>query len=284
MPVRDVTGIALGCGNFGGIGSDPRFFGRGTSRDEAFALMDAAWDQGIRWFDTADAYGGGRSETWIGEWIRSRRVRPKLTTKTFFPAEPGDPGGLKPERISRRIPISLERLGVDRLDVFLFHAFDANVAIADSLDAVSDANEIGVSNFSALELAPVVGHVQWIQNSYSMLDRGDEKDVLPLCRAHGVRYQGFSPLAGGWLAGRYARGREFPPDSRMAMRPEPYARFQREEVWQFLEGVRAFARARGVDMPTWALAWALKQVDSIVIGPRRVEHLTPALKALTIAA
>lgn len=284
MPVRDVTGIALGCGNFGGIGSDPRFFGRGTSHDEAFALMDAAWDQGIRWFDTADAYGGGRSETWIGEWIRSRRVRPKLTTKTFFPAEPGDPGGLKPERISRRIPISLERLGVDRIDVFLFHAFDPNVPISDSLDAVTDANEIGVSNFSALELAPVVGHVQWIQNSYSMLDRGDEKDVLPLCRAHGVRYQGFSPLAGGWLAGRYARGREFPPDSRMAMRPEPYARFQREEVWQFLEGVRAFARARGVDMPTWALAWALKQVDSIVIGPRRVEHLTPALKALTIAA
>lgn len=284
MPVRDVTGIALGCGNFGGIGSDPRFFGRGTSHDEAFALMDAAWDQGIRWFDTADAYGGGRSETWIGEWIRSRRVRPKLTTKTFFPAEPGDPGGLKPERISRRIPISLERLGVDRIDVFLFHAFDPNVPISDSLDAVTDANEIGVSNFSALELAPVVGHVQWIQNSYSMLDRGDERDVLPLCRAHGVRYQGFSPLAGGWLAGRYARGREFPPDSRMAMRPEPYARFQREEVWQFLEGVRAFARARGVDMPTWALAWALKQVDSIVIGPRRVEHLTPALKALTIAA
>jgi aryl-alcohol dehydrogenase-like predicted oxidoreductase len=279
-----VTGIALGCGNFGGIGSDPRFFGRGTSRDEAFALMDAAWDQGIRWFDTADAYGGGRSETWIGEWIRSRRVRPKLTTKTFFAAEPGDPGGLKPERISRRIPISLERLGVDRIDLFLFHAFDANVPIADSLDAVTDANEIGVSNFSALELAPVVGRVQWIQNSYSMLDRGDEKDVLPLCRAHGVRYQGFSPLAGGWLAGRYARGREFPPDSRMAMRPEPYARFQREEVWQFLEGVHAFARARGVDMPTWALAWALKQVDSIVIGPRRVEHLTPALKALTIAA
>jgi aryl-alcohol dehydrogenase-like predicted oxidoreductase len=282
--MSDVGRIALGCGNFGGIGSDPRFFGQGTSHDDAFALMDAAWAAGIRWFDTADAYGGGRSEAWIGEWIRSRRVRPKLTTKTFFPAEQGDPGGLSPERIARRIPISLERLGVDRIDVFLFHACDPDVPVGDSLDAVTNANEVGVSNFSAAELRPVARRVQWIQNSYSMLDRRDDKDVLPMCRAHGIRYQGFSPLAGGWLAGRYTRGREFPPDSRMAMRPEPYARFLREEVWDFLEGVRAFARARGMDMATWALTWALERVDSLVVGPRRVEHLTPVLKALSTEA
>ena len=284
MLTSDTDRLVLGCGNFGGIGSDPRFFGRGTSHDEAFALMDAAWEQGIRWFDTADAYGGGRSEIWIGEWIRSRRLRPKLTTKTFFPAEAGDPGGLRPERISRRIPISLERLGVDRIDLFLFHAFDSSIPVAESLDAVTDANEVGVSNFSAAELGPVADRVRWVQNSYSMLDRHDDKDVLPLCRAHGIRYQGFSPLAGGWLAGRYARGSTFPPGSRMAMRPEPYAQFQRDEVWDFLEGVRAYARAHGMDMTTWALAWALARVDAIVIGPRRVEHLAPALKALTIAA
>src|SRR5256885_7214788 len=84
-------GIALGCGNFGGIGSAPDFFGRGLTEDQAFALMDAAFQAGIDWFDTADAYGGGRSERAIGRWMAARGVRPRLTTKTFNPMEAGAP-------------------------------------------------------------------------------------------------------------------------------------------------------------------------------------------------
>jgi Aldo/keto reductase family len=79
--------IMLGCGNFGGVGSAPEFFGRGQSEDEAFALMDAAWELGITWFDTADAYGGGRSEEAIGRWCRSRGARPQITTKTYNPTQ-----------------------------------------------------------------------------------------------------------------------------------------------------------------------------------------------------
>src|SRR5215472_611954 len=92
--------VALGCGNFGGIGSAPEFFGRGLTRDQALELMDAAWDFGITHFDTADAYGGGASEQAIGTWIRTRGVRPLLTTKTFNPVHAGADRGLRPERIA----------------------------------------------------------------------------------------------------------------------------------------------------------------------------------------
>src|SRR5689334_14937786 len=101
-----VSRVALGCGSFGGIGSAPEFFGQGLSEDQALRLMDAAWESGITHFDTADAYGGGRSEQWIGRWIRSRGVRPRLTTKTYNPMRAGADSGLKPERIARQLRAS----------------------------------------------------------------------------------------------------------------------------------------------------------------------------------
>jgi aryl-alcohol dehydrogenase-like predicted oxidoreductase len=275
--------LVLGCGNFGGIGSAPELVGRGEARDEAFAIMDAAWEAGIRWFDTADAYGLGRSETWIGEWMRARGVRPRLTTKTFNPMDPDDRGGLDPERVRRQELSSLDRLGVERVDLYLLHDFDARVPVDESLDAVEHADEVGVSNFTAEQLAPVAGRVHWVQNSYSLLDRRDEETVLPLCRAHGVRYQAFSPLAGGWLTGKYSRGEAYPDGSRMALRPGPYGAFETDEVFDLVERLERDAAAQGVDAATLALAWALRRVDSVVVGPRRPEHLAPALRALSIA-
>src|SRR5919108_6114406 len=109
----EVSRVILGCGNFGGVGSAPEFFGRGESDDEAAALMDRAWELGITTFDTADAYGGGRSEHAIGRWMASRGVRPVLTTKTFNPMADGADRGLAPARIRRQLGSSLERLGVD---------------------------------------------------------------------------------------------------------------------------------------------------------------------------
>ena len=95
--------VVLGCGNFGGIGSAPAFFGRGESEEQAFALMDAAWEMGLDWFDTADAYGGGRSETSIGTWIRATGNRPRITTKTFNPMDDGEDSGLARDRVLRQI-------------------------------------------------------------------------------------------------------------------------------------------------------------------------------------
>src|SRR5215468_8931471 len=190
--------IALGCGNFGGIGSAPEFFGQGLSQDQAFALMDAAWELGITHFDTADAYGGGRSELAIGRWIASRGVRPQLTTKTFNPMRAGADHGLKPERIARQLRASLGRLGVDHVELYLAHDFDPQVPLPESLDASGQAQAEGtIGGYGASQLAAALaaGTPQAIQNSYSLLDRQDEPELLPLCAERGVRYLAFSPLA-----------------------------------------------------------------------------------------
>ena len=120
--------------------------------------MDAAWDEGIRWFDTADAYGGGRSETAIGKWIRATGNRPRLTTKTYNPMDAGEDHGLAPDRILRQIETSLERLGVDRVDLYLAHEFDPETPYAESVGAYERLVEegtigaYGVSNFDAAQL------------------------------------------------------------------------------------------------------------------------------------
>src|SRR5215469_16369366 len=134
-PAGTFSRVALGCGNFGGIGSAPEFFGQGLSQDQALELMDAAWQAGLTHFDTADAYGGGRSEQAIGRWIASRGVRPRLTTKTFNPMQAGADYGLQPDRIARQLRSSLDRLGVDQVDLYLAHDYDPAVPLAESLSA-----------------------------------------------------------------------------------------------------------------------------------------------------
>jgi aryl-alcohol dehydrogenase-like predicted oxidoreductase len=282
--------IALGCGNFGGIGSAPAFFGRGLDEDQAFGLMDAAFQAGVAHFDTADAYGGGRSEAWIGRWIGSRGVRPQLTTKTYNPMEAGADHGLAPERIARQLGTSLERLGVDRVDLYLTHDFDPEVPLEESFGAMTEAQAegligaYGVSNFSAPQLAAALGAgaPAAIQNSYSLLTRAGEEDVLTLCAERGVAYLAFSPLAGGWLTGKYRRGEAFPADSRMSQRPEPYRALVADRTFDALARLELMAAQRGVSLAGLALAWLLadERVTQIVIGPGRPEHLAPVREAL----
>jgi aryl-alcohol dehydrogenase-like predicted oxidoreductase len=284
-----VARIALGCGNFGGIGSAPELFGQGESRGEAFALMDAAWEQGIRHFDTADAYGGGRSETWVGEWMRERGRRPTLTTKVFHSVvgAPGD-HGLAPERVRRQIHGSLERLGVDAVDLYLTHEPDPDVPIARTLAEMERLRDegligaFGISNASSSELREALAAAQLavVQNEHSLL-RPDADATIALCAERGVAYQAFSSLAGGWLTGKYTRDNQAPAGSRMAVRPGPYAALRTERVFDGLDRFRGNAEARGCDMATLAFAWVLTdaRVAGIVVGPRRPEHLRPALAA-----
>ena len=286
-----VPRIALGCGNFGGVGSAPEFFGQGLSEEEAFELMDAAWEFGLTHFDTADAYGGGRSERAIGRWIASRGVRPQLTTKTYNPMQAGADHGLRPERIARQLRTSLERLGVDRVELYLAHEFDPDVPLAESFGALSQAQAdgtvgaYGVSNFGAAQLAAALaaGAPQAIQNSYSLLTGQDERDLLTLCAERQVAYLAFSPLAGGWLTGKYRRGEPFPDGSRMTQRPEPYRGFVTDTTFDALDRLQAMAASRGISMAGFALAWLLadERVTQIVIGPGRPEHLAPVGEALT---
>ena len=290
MPGLTMARIALGCGNFGGVGSAPEFFGHGMSRDQAFKLMDAAWELGITHFDTADAYGGGRSETAIGAWIRSRGAAPQLTTKTYNPMRAGADSGLRPERIARQLRSSLERLGVDRVDLYLAHEFDPDVPLPESIGALEAARgagligAYGVSNFDAAQLAAAIdaGAPDAIQNCYSLLTRQDRREVLPLCAERELAYQAFSPLAGGWLTGKYRPGEAFPAGSRMTQRPEPYREFLTDRTFAVLGGLEAIAAGRGTSMAGLALAWLLadERVTQIVIGPGRPEHLAPVTEAL----
>jgi len=294
----DVSPIILGCGNFGGVGSSPAFFGRGETREEAYAVMDAAWEAGITTFDTADAYGGGRSETWIGDWLRTKgpdvRGRIVLSTKTFNPMDEGEDHGLAPARIRRQLESSLQRLGVERVDMYLAHAWDPDVPVAETLGvfgelvAAGKVRAVGASNVDGGQLrealaAKTPARYGWVQNSYSLLDREPEREVLPLCAEHGLGFTPFSPLGGGWLTGKYRRGETAPPGSRMTMRPEPYLhRLDDDSVWRGLDGLAAAAEERGTTPAALALAWlfADPRVTAVIVGPRRAEHLEPPLAAL----
>jgi aryl-alcohol dehydrogenase-like predicted oxidoreductase len=286
----EVSRIILGCGNFGGIGSAPDLFGSGETDEEAFRIMDVAWERGITTFDTADAYGGGASETAIGNWVRSRGHRPEIVTKTYNPMDAGEDKGLAQSRVSRQLESSLARLGVDKVDVYLAHEFDPEepigrvVATFEELVQTGLGRAWGVSNFDADQLRATIaiGRPAVVQNSYSLLERGDEEELLDLCAEFNIAYTPFGPLAGGWLTGKYKPEQAPPSGSRMDLRPGPYERYRNAETFEALEKLAEAASRRGVDSATLAMAWVLAQpqVTAIVVGPRRPEQLDPALRAL----
>ena len=292
----DVSRIILGCGNFGGIGSLPAFFGAGETEGEAHALLDAAWEAGITTYDTADAYGGGRSESYLGSWLRGKgadvRSRIVLTTKTFNPMSDGADSGLAPARIRRQLASSLGRLGVDAVDLYLAHAMDPATPVEETIGAFEELVAAGAirayggSNADAAWLREALRHGRpdWVQNSYSLLDRDDEAGVLPLVARAGLGYTPFSPLAGGWLTGKYRRGEPPPAGSRMTLRPEPYLHLREERVYDALEAFEARARERETSQAALAIAWLLAHphVTAVVVGPRRPDQLRPALDALSL--
>src|SRR5262249_55170576 len=155
-----ISRLVMGCGNFGGVGSAPAFFGRGESEAQAAELLDRAWDAGINVLDTADAYGGGRSESYIRDWPRAEgpggRGPNVVSTKVFNPVGPGpNQRGLSRLHILRQIEASLTRLATDRIDLYLIHEPDATTPIDETLRALDDATRagkilyIGASNIEA---------------------------------------------------------------------------------------------------------------------------------------
>jgi aryl-alcohol dehydrogenase-like predicted oxidoreductase len=297
-----VSRLILGCGNFGGVGSAPALFGQGIPHDEAFRIMDAAFELGLTTFDTADAYGGGRSETWIGEWLARKGpdVRDTVTvgTKTFNPMEEGADRGLARGRIRRQVESSLERLGVERIPVYMAHAHDSDTPQEETLQAFDElvragkVGALGASNHTAEQLAEAleiselegIARYECVQNSFSLLEQEDAETVFPVCHEHGLAYQAFGPLAGGWLAGRYRRGEPYPEGSRMAQRPNGYRRYESDEVFDALEAFEREALGRGVSMAGLAIAWLLSipEITAVVVGPTRVEQLQPVREALAL--
>ena len=178
-----VSRLGLGCGNFGGIGSAPAFYGMGENEEEAFALMDRAYESGINFFDTADAYGGGRSETFIGRWLKGKGARARdqvlLSSKVFNPVGEGpNDRGLSRRHILRQVDASLGRLQTDRLDMYLIHEPDPDTPLEETVRALDDLVRagkvlyLGASNIEAWRLARALwisdkngrSRFEWVQN------------------------------------------------------------------------------------------------------------------------
>ena len=298
-----VSRLGLGGGSFGGLGSDPRFFGKGQSETEAFALMDRAYEMGINFFDTADAYGGGRSESIIGSWLKTKSsdVRQQILvgSKVFNPVGDGpNERGLSRLHILRQVDASLARLGVDRLDLYLAHEADPETPLEETLSAFDDiirqgkVHYIGASNWEAWRLTRALwvsdklglASFSWVQNPYNLLEQELEYEMLPLCEDQGLGFTPYSSLAGGWLTGKYEAGKVYPAGSRMTMRPEPYQHLIQEKTFRSVDAFREAARSRGIDMATLAFAWVLShpQTTAVIVGPRRPEHFELAEKALEV--
>jgi aryl-alcohol dehydrogenase-like predicted oxidoreductase len=298
-----ISRLGLGCGNFGGIGSAPAFFGMGETEAQAVALMDRAFDAGINVFDTANAYGGGRSETWIGRWLKAKgpaaRQQLLVSSKVFNPVGPGpNDRGLSRRHIIQQVDESLARLQTDHLDLYLIHEPDPETPLDETLQALDDIVRmgkvlyVGASNIEAWRLARGLWisdkrgwrRFEWVQNAFSLLERGEEREMFPLCADQGVGFTAFSPLAGGWLTGKYRTAGDYPEGSRMTLRPEPYRHLLREDVFRGLAALGEEARSRGVEMSALALAWVLHhpRVDAAIVGPRTAAHLDAALAACAI--
>ena len=288
--------LALGCGNFGGIGSAPAFFGKGSNEEEAWAIMDAAWAAGIRWFDTADAYGGGRSESYIGRWRADRRPEGLLVTTKVFNPVTGDPAdrGLAPDRIRRNVEGSLERLGVERIDLYLAHDPDPDTPLAETVGAFEELRRRGHDRrLGAQQLRrgrdrggarprPAGGRPELVlaarpRATRRRCCRSAPSTGSPTCRT------ARSPAAGS--PGKYARGAGFPEGSRMTMRPEPYEHLVADRVFDGLDRARRRGRgARRLDGRARVRLGALASRTSpaAVCGPSRPEHLEPVLAALDV--
>ncbi len=298
-----VSQVGLGCGNFGGVGSAPEFFGMGENEEEARVLMDMALDLGINFFDTANSYGGGRSEAYIGRWLAAKgqavRDRLLISSKVFNPVGEGpNDRGLSRRHIYSQVEASLRRLRVDHLDLYLIHEPDPTTPIEETLRTLDDLihqgkiRYIGASNLKAWQLARALwssdryhwARFDWVQNPYNLLERQDEHELLPLVADQALGYTPFGPLSGGLLTGKYRFEDSYPEGSRMTLRPGPYLKLWNRTTFAGMARLKQAAAARGVSMAGLALAWVMSHplVTAPIIGPRRPAHFEPVREALQL--
>jgi aryl-alcohol dehydrogenase-like predicted oxidoreductase len=290
---QDLDRIVFGCGNFGGIGSSPHLRSAGDSGEQAIELLDNARRAGLRRFDTANSYGGGASEIILGKWLRAQG--PAFVQRAQIATKVGNPNACPPgerplgrTQIARHLDASLSRLGLDRIDLYYIHEFDPVTPLDETLEAMERAVEagkidrFGISNASRAHaeavrrLAPgkLAAAFEYVQNEYSLLATGDAQALIPYCADHGLRYTAFSPLAGGFLTGKYRRGEAPPADSRFAQAPEVCSAYASDEAFDAIEQLSRDAAERGQNMAEAALRFVLDSpgVDGLIIAPRRIEH------------
>jgi aryl-alcohol dehydrogenase-like predicted oxidoreductase len=281
-----VSVVGLGCNNFG------------SRIDEAQAarVVDAAVDGGITLFDTADVYGNGQSEELLGRALRGRRQQVIIATK-FFHAMGEGPSmrGASRGYIVRAVDASLKRLGTDYIDLYQQHVYDEETPIEETLSALTDlvrqgkVRYIGSSNFAAWKIADAewvarTHHVERFisaQNSYSLINRDVEDEVIPACAAYGIGILPYLPLSGGMLTGKYRRNQAAPEGSKFAKNERARDRYFTDENFTRVESLERFATERGISLLDVAIGGlaAKPQIGSVIAGATRPEQVDANIAA-----
>lgn len=299
-----VSVLSLGAMTFG----ESQSFMRGvtSSDDEARRIFDRAVEHGVNLIDTANVYSEGRSEELVGEWSKSKRHQLLIATKCRFPIGFGateKPGphdsGLSRKHILSACEASLRRLKTDVIDLYQVHMQDADVRIDETLRALDDlvsqgkVRYIGCSNYTGYRLVESLWsaekhrtrHYESVQLEWSLLSRGAEREVVPACRAFGLGVLVWSPLASGFLSGKYRRGQPPPAGARLTEWSDTMKRLGQERSYDLLDVLVKVAERRSVTCAQVALAWLLarREVSTIIMGARTEAQLDDNLAAAKVS-
>ncbi len=270
-------------------------FGWGADEKTAHALADLFVEAGGNLFDTADSYNSGLAESMLGSWLKARKNRHSVivATKVFFPTGDGpNDAGASRKHIFHSINESLGRLKTDYVDLYQIHCFDLSTPLEETLSALDDlvrAGKIrymGASNYTAsqLEKALMLSEIhQWesfsaLQAEYSLIVRSTEWELLPLCKEEGVGFLAWSPVAGGWLTGKYGRNQPPPSNSRVGRKDrwddQPEQR-ESELTWRVIDNLIEIGKDCGKTPAQIALNWILQQpgITTSILGVRTLEQL-----------
>ncbi len=301
-----ISFIGLGCVTFG----------REIDEENSVAILDYAVENGLDWLDTAEAYGGGNARTYrrdvlkvddvretsdvmgsseiiIGKWMKERGCRDEVVICSKVSS------GNKPENIARALQVSLDRLQVDCVDIYELHSPDESVPIDESLAVLDQAvaagriKTVGCSNFNASQFQEALdasarhGYARFevVQPPYNLADPGAQDELFPLCRREEVGVTSYSPLAAGFLTGKYTPDRnDFPRGSRFDVIPGHADIYFNDRNFRNVERLRALSDSRGLPMVRLAMVWAMGHPDvtSVIVGARHTGHLDNAFEALAL--
>lgn len=277
-------------------------FGAETDPDGAFEQLDSFAAAGGTFIDTADVDAHGESERIIGRWLAEHdRDDLVIATKGRFDPPAGSAGGSR-RSIVRSVDASLDRLGIDAIDVYFVHGWDQHTPVTETLDTLAGLvragkiHSIGWSNVTGWQLAQILTEARHggliapcvVQPQYNLLDRWIELEVLPCCLDHDISITPWSPLGGGWLTGKYARDQRPTGASRLGDDPErgveAYDDRNTERTWTILDAVHSVAERHDRPMGQIAIAWLLTRptVASVLLGARTVTQLNDNLGATTV--
>ena len=290
----EVSPLCLGAMMFGAWGNgDP---------DESVRIVHRALDAGLNFIDTADVYARGESEEIVGRALAGGRRDDVILATKVHGSMGDDPNrrGNSRRWIVRAVEDSLRRLNTDRIDLYQIHRPEEGTDVEETLGALSDLVHAGKVRYVGSSTYPAsqIVEAQWVarerglarfvseQPPYSLLVRGVENDVLPTCRRHGMGVIPWSPLAGGWLSGRWRKGAEPPPSTRAERIPARFdlTRPDNQRKLEAADALAALAEEAGMTLVELAIAWVINHpaVTAAIIGPRTMEHLESQLRALEV--